>query len=216
MKQVSQSIFDHMLTHVPLHRTCSNQDADLPWLLIFDNADKPSLVNHAWPTNSNGSILVTSRDPGTTLMVAAGGLQLRSMTETSAVELLVSVIGGVSNDPAMYDRASQIAKYFGRLPLALLQIGAFITNKRLPLNDFLAYYHRNAAKIDNRQSGISDYEHTLSSVWDLALSSLDRDPSCLIKTLAVLEPDSIDEEVLQRGSVLVTVSGFEFLADEME
>lgn len=138
------------------------------------------------------------------------------MTESAAVEMLLGVIGGNSSDPTMHGQARHITEYFGRLPLALLQIAAFISKRRIPLHDFLAYYQRNAPKIDSRKSGLSDYEHTISSVWDLALSSLDGDPSSLIKILATLEPDSIDEEVLQGGSGLITIGEFNFLADEME
>ncbi|SPQ20325.1 4196d626-36d8-43bd-9a53-2dcfe937b147 [Thermothielavioides terrestris] len=39
------------------------QEPDVKWLLVFDNADDPDLLTDFWPHDRVGSILVTSRNP---------------------------------------------------------------------------------------------------------------------------------------------------------
>lgn len=66
--------------------------ADVPWLIVFDNADeadKEDLFEEFWPTGDWGSILITSRD--ITLHANVGGEVLIGLTEASAVHLLLSL-----------------------------------------------------------------------------------------------------------------------------
>ena len=113
----------------------------------------------------------------------------------------------------MFDR---ITRALGGLPLALNQIGGFISQRKLPLQDFLPLYERNSAKIDSRKTGLGEYEHTLSTVWEMSLSKLSDNPCRLLNLSVFFEPDSIHELVLTEGSKLLDDEEFEFMHDEME
>lgn len=84
------------------------------------------------------------------------------------------------------------------------------------MQDFLPLYERNAAKIDSRKTGVSDYSHTLSTVWEIALANLTGREFHLQTLLAFFEPDAVHESILVEGSKLVDDADFEFLSDEME
>lgn len=113
--------------------------------------------------------------------------------------------------------AREITHTLGGLPLAINQISGFIVQQKLALEDFLPLYERNAAKIHARKSGISGYEHTLSTVWEIALSKLTGDVSTFQKLLAFFDPDKIHESVLLEGFMDETEeSELFFLTDEME
>ena len=112
--------------------------------------------------------------------------------------------------------AKDIAHALGGLPLALNQIGGFIVQQRLALKDFLPLYEKNAAKINTRKSRLSDYDHSLSTVWELALSQLSGNASKLQKLLAFLDPDQIHESVLTGAIDDESYGDFSFLSDEME
>ena len=112
--------------------------------------------------------------------------------------------------------AKDITHALGSLPLALSQISRFIVYQCLALKDFLPLYERNAAKINAQKGGLSDYKHTLSTVWEMALNKLSGDASNLQKLLAFFDPDKIHEVVLTEGVEEEEDCNFRFLADKMK
>ena len=130
--------------------------------------------------------------------------------------MLLHIVGLDTQLSSNQEKARAITHALGGLPLALNQIGGFISQRKFPLQDFLALYERNSAKIDARKTGFSDYNHTLSTVWEMSLGKLPKDPSKLLNLLAFFEPNAIHEMVLMQGSKLLENEEFEFLQDEME
>ncbi|KAI0007592.1 hypothetical protein F4779DRAFT_642943 [Xylariaceae sp. FL0662B] len=189
-----------------------------PWLIIFDNADDLSALKIAWPGTSQGSILLTTRDFDVASNPAAHGLQLEPFGECEGCNMLLKQIGLDPALPSNQEHAIAITKALGGLPLALSQIGGFIAQRRLQLKDFLMLYERNAAKIDARKTVKDDYEHTLSTVWNVSFEKLPADSTKLLNLLIFFDPDSIDEEILLQGSRTLTDVGdeLEFLSDEMD
>ena len=109
-----------------------------------------------------------------------------------------------------------ISKAFGGLPLALNQIGGFISQRKLPLQDFLPLYERYASKIDARKAPGSDYEYTLSTVWDISLEKLTSASTHLLGLLSFFDPDEVSEDILLHGSKGLDDEKYMFLFDEFE
>lgn len=122
-------------------------------------------------------------------------------------------IGAASQ--ADLQNASNISRSLGGLPLALAQIGGFVTQRKLSLQEVLPLYERYAAKIDARKAPRSDYEHTLSTVWDVSFQKLSANPTRLLYLLSYFDPDGISEDILIHGSEGLSES-FAFLSDELE
>jgi hypothetical protein len=186
------------------------------WLLIFDNADDLETVRHVWPTNGRGSVLLTTRDANAAHSTASTGFQVQPFSVTDGAEVLLNLVGLDHNSISNRDKAAEITTALGGLPLALTQIGGFIAQRKLPLRDFLPLYERNASKIDARKINIGDYEHTLSTVWEMSMKKLEGDPRVLFNMLPYFQPDSIDESILAQGSSSIDEPDYEFLHDEME
>ncbi|KAK4656562.1 hypothetical protein QC762_0036880 [Podospora pseudocomata] len=122
-------------------------------------------------------------------------------------------IGAASQ--ADLQNASNISRSPGGLPLALAQIGGFVTQRKLSLQEVLPLYERYAAKIDARKAPRSDYEHTLSTVWDVSFQKLSANPTRLLYLLFYFDPDGISEDILIHGSEGLSES-FAFLSDELD
>lgn len=190
--------------------------AGFPWLLIFDNADDLEIIRFAWPGNAHGSVLITTRDFNAARGPASAGFYVQPFNDATGSDVLLHIIGLDTNLPSNQEKARAITQALGGLPLALNQIGGFISQRKLPLHDFLPLYERNSAKIDSKKTGFSDYDHTLSTVWEMSLSKLPKDSGKLLNLLAFFEPDAIHELVLTEGSKLLEDEEFEFLHDEMK
>ncbi|KAF2017327.1 TPR-like protein [Aaosphaeria arxii CBS 175.79] len=191
-------------------------EASDPWILIFDNADNLDVLRHAWPTNGAGSVLLTTRDANAVHTPASKGFHVQPFDVAAGSEVLLSLVGLDYSSTSNREKAIEITKALGGLPLALTQIGGFIVQRKLPLRDFLPLYERNASRIDSRKTSISDYEHTLSTVWEMSMKRLEGDAYTLFNMLPYFQPDGIDEIILSQGSKSVDEPTYEFLQDDMD
>lgn len=185
---------------------------------MFDNADGLQALKVAWPSSSRGSILLTTRDFDVANNPAAQCLHVEPFDDIEGSTMLLKQIGLDPAVPANKEHATAITQVLGGLPLALGQIGGFIAQRRLPLKGFLALYEKNAAKIDARKTGKVDYEHTLSTVWDVSFQKLPENATKLLNMLIFFDPDGVDEAIfLERSQTEPGIDHeFEFVADDME
>jgi hypothetical protein len=184
--------------------------------LIFDNADDLNILRLAWPGGAVGSILLTSRDFTAEFGPAAAGIHVQPFDDAAGTAAFLWLVGQDPTSQSNLSLAKDISQRLGGLPLALKQISEFITQQKLSLRDFIPLYERNAIKIHAKKTGMTEYEHTLSTVWELALSQLSGPASSLLELLAFFDPDKIDEAILTQASGPDEHVEFAFLTDEME
>lgn len=135
---------------------------------------------------------------------------------TDGSEVLLGLVGLDDSSQLNREKAMEITQTLGGLPLALTQIGGFIVQRKMALRDFLPLYERNASRIDARKTSVSDYEHTLSTVWEMSMNKLEGDAQTLFDLLPYFQPDGIDEAILVQGSSSLNEDVYAFLADDME
>lgn len=189
---------------------------DCRWLLVLDNADDAERIVGAWPSGAVGSVLLTSRDSAAWFGAAAESCKVQPFDDVAGVSAFLGLIGREAYTDSERMAAKKIMQTIGGLPLAINQISGFIVQQKLALDAFLPLYERNSVKIDARKVVYGDYEHTLSTVWELSLGQLSGPSRTLQAILAFLDPDKVHESVLREGGESIKESEFEFLADEME
>lgn len=136
-------------------------------------------------------------------------------TETGSAALL-NILGLDRESTSNQDEAKAITSVLGGLPLALNQIGGFITQRKIPLKNFLALYNRNSASVDAEATMNMNYNRTLATVWEMALSRVSGNAGTLHMILSFLDPDYIHEELLKEGALQVNDPSLEFMVDEIE
>lgn len=184
------------------------------WLVIFDNADDLEILAHAWPGSAAGAILLTSRDFTAGFSPASAGLAVQPFDDATGSAAFLELVGQTDPSQTNTELAREVTHKLGGLPR---QISGFVVKQRLSLKDFLPLYERNAGKINAKKTGLSDYQHTLSTVWSLALGQLTGNASSLQKLLTFFDPDRVDETILTNDKVAKARSDeFDFLQDEME
>ncbi|CAG8147427.1 unnamed protein product [Penicillium nalgiovense] len=186
------------------------------WLLIYDNADDLSLIKHTWPGGYGGSVLVTSRDPTASLYPASAGCQVPAFDTGDGTAALLNILGLDSESTSHQAEGKLITSKLGGLPLALNQIGGFITQRQMPLESFLPFYDRNSLSVDEKGSESMDSSHTLATVWEMALSQLSQNAKVLHMILSFLDSNGMDESVLKNGANRANDPELRFMVDEIE
>lgn len=180
--------------------------SDVPWLLVFDNAEDATLINSFWPHSRNGAILITSRNPAfATSNVGGVGEFLPPLSEASAVQMVKAQVPklftGGENDEK---EALEVVKRVGCLPLGIQASIGLINEADCSLRDYNQQWTNPMAVLkDARKKHVfrnfAPYENVgdeLEEVWLGSLTSLDAHSRFMIEIFALLDPDNIQEEEL--------------------
>ncbi|KKZ61380.1 hypothetical protein EMCG_03986 [[Emmonsia] crescens] len=185
----------------------------VPFLIVFDNADDPSILSPYWPNSVYGSVIITSRNPTTSQEgFAQHGLHLKVFDDEQGTKFLLSLLDqGVPLSKEDMVAANSLSRQFGGLPLALRQAAAFMRNKKCQPAQFSAIYQSRFQEIEKYY--IPNYPKTLVDVWNMSMSTLSEDSLTLLHTVALFDPDSIPTELFHASDVGHT-SG-EFMQDPL-
>ncbi|KAK3984497.1 hypothetical protein QBC44DRAFT_252748 [Cladorrhinum sp. PSN332] len=174
------------------------------WLLIFDNVIDQASIKSYWPAHDHGWVLVTTQNRDVVHM-ATFGIHLTTMLDDEGAKLLLRHLEYNSSDSSMYQDDVETAKVVSRelegLPIAIAHVAGYIGKLGRPLSYFLDQFRerRQASRVwsmDSRNTTTPQYERTLATVWDMALSVVSPEARFLIDVMAMLSPDSIPEEML--------------------
>lgn len=186
------------------------------FLVVFDNVESIDLLLQMWPSNDNGSILITTRSSSIAWKRAANVIHLQSFDRDQGVTTLTTLTGITLFNDQEREAAETIVDQLGGLPLAIVQISDFIRDRQYSFSEFLPLYRSSAKRIIAKGEALSEYNYTIGTVWALSLQKLSEDARTLQQLLSFLEPDSIEEELLLRNDNGLTADCFEFLHDDLE
>ena len=109
-----------------------------PWLLILDNADDLDMdLSTYYPNESNGHIIITTRNPNAIEHATVGHLRFRGMEPHEAIDLLLKAAYPASDQnsqvasPQKWQLAEGIAMELGYLPLALAHAAATVRRNQV-------------------------------------------------------------------------------------
>ncbi|KAM0267364.1 hypothetical protein ACHAPA_005906 [Fusarium lateritium] len=164
------------------------------WLLVYDNAEDLSVLQEYWPAGClSGAAIITSQDPVFN-HVTSRSIQLQPLTATEGSKLIQNYLRRGDSEQ---QSAEQLSTVLGGMPLAIVHFTGYISKSQCPIEHITANLdHRlKSSKIfkmkQNISAGARKYEHTLSTVWDLAFRRLSEDARLLLEYIAFLDPDDI-------------------------
>ncbi|MEM8716734.1 MAG: FxSxx-COOH system tetratricopeptide repeat protein, partial [Cyanobacteria bacterium P01_G01_bin.4] len=184
------------------------------WLLIFDNADQPELVQpfkpRFEPTGTQGHLLITSRAQDFQALGIARPVEMETLEPTEALAFLWrrSGRGKLSAQPPIEDSgaiqaASQLAAELGYLPLALEQAAAYLVAKKARFQDYLAsYQNRKLARLETAKPKLGNYPDSVATTWTLNFQQVEQTAPAsadLLRVSAFLHADGIPFELLTQG-----------------
>lgn len=142
------------------------------WLLIFDDvSDLDRLGEEDLPANGPGDVIITSRDQSWIPSGRSEGSVVPSLTPQESVALLRKVCPqGLEEE----GHALRIAERLEHLPLALAQVGAYLRDSLMSVEDFL---HLLQNKFDEFVTHVEPedlYPLPLAAAWNMQLDDLRR------------------------------------------
>ncbi len=157
------------------------------WLLVFDNAEDPQLLNRVLP--QGGHILITSRNPNWEKAVAVD-----VFSKEEALNYLQK-ISGISDQEEEFNL---LANELGYLPLALTQAGAYIRRQQIDVATYrTAFKEGQKQLLSQKEKG---YPGSVATAWLLSMEKITQEDPNALKLLNIcsyLAPDKIPEEFLE-------------------
>ncbi len=181
------------------------------WLLILDNATDVASAGKLLPRNSNGHILITSRDQN--WRGVAQPLSVLPLAREDAIKFLLERTG-----QSNHEAANDLADELGDLPLALEQAGAYIETTGKPIADYLRLFRSKQREMIARGQPATDYEATVATTWNISFQSLrDESPAAanLLNLFAFFAPEGIRREWIVAGAGSLPETLAVAVADEL-
>ena len=162
------------------------------WLVVFDNAEDPSLLRDLLPRSGQGRVLITSRRQDWSGISATS--TVASLPHDVAARFLMDRSGDHDEVAAL-----AIANELGGLPLALEQAGAYVAHTpTATLATYLELFRHHSTRVFERGQPL-DYPDTVLTTWSLALDRIgtEHPPALeLLRLLAFLAPDDVPVSLL--------------------
>ncbi|NJL42113.1 MAG: tetratricopeptide repeat protein [Leptolyngbyaceae cyanobacterium SM1_4_3] len=176
------------------------------WLLIFDNANTPSLLKPYRCQNPQGRTLLTSRTNSFASLGIRQPLALEVLSEAEAVTFLWERTEQVRPDRQTTEAqaAIELAKELGYLPLALEQAAAYIAFNEDDFEHYLMMYHQQKLQLLEEPSDrMGDYPESVATTWKINFNDVSKkSPAAadVLRLSAFLAPDEIPYELLVQGA----------------
>jgi tetratricopeptide (TPR) repeat protein len=173
------------------------------WLLVYDNADTPSLLVDYLPDSPRGHVLVTSRAATVDVLGVTDPIQLPLFSSEEALQFLFARTGR-ARTPGETSAAVRLVESLGGLPLALEQAGAFLAATSAPFAVYEASYEtRRLAALERSTPVIGGYAASVATTWAMNVAELEETSPVagdILRASAFLAPDSIPLDVLVAGA----------------
>ncbi|WP_344837924.1 FxSxx-COOH system tetratricopeptide repeat protein [Actinocorallia longicatena] len=159
------------------------------WLLIFDNANKPSDIEAhiPEPRAGQGHVLITSRNPEWSSVASTVVVDVFDRSES------VEFLGKRVRDRITDAEAGQLAERLGDLPLALEQAGALQLQTGISSEEYLELLDQQPVETLSANQPTA-YPSSMSSAWRLSITKLEEylPPSLqLLRCMAFFGPEPI-------------------------
>ncbi|HWM56804.1 MAG TPA: tetratricopeptide repeat protein [Pseudonocardia sp.] len=166
-------------------------DRNPGWVIVFDNATEPRVLEPFLPAAQHGDVIITSTNPAWRRL--ARPLALPPMARPESVAFAIARSG--DRDAA---GADELAELVGDLPLALEQACAYIEQTGMTVPDYVRLFRGRRADLLLRGGGGS--RPTVTTTWGLAFDRLrarSELAATVLETAAFLAPDAIDLALLR-------------------
>lgn len=179
------------------------------WLLVLDNADEPDELTSFLPPIVGGHLLLTTRATALRRLGIAQPIEISLFSVEQGALFLLHRAGLLAPDAPLeqislseQERARQLSRELGGLPLALDQAGAYLEATKISLETYQSIYQQHTMELLNERRG-QDHPNPVATTWALSFQRVEEKSAAaadLLRVCAFLAPDAIGEEILSEGA----------------
>ncbi|EXG79234.1 FxSxx-COOH system tetratricopeptide repeat protein [Cryptosporangium arvum] len=134
------------------------------WLLVFDNAEDPYLIENWVPSSGTGQVLVTTR--------RSGFRSLGTVLEIAVWDRAESITFLVDRCPHTdMGSADRLAHELGDLPLGLEQAAAYMDTEDIGADRYLTLWESASTRLLGK-GRVRGHAHTVATVWQLSVERI--------------------------------------------
>jgi tetratricopeptide (TPR) repeat protein len=174
------------------------------WLLVFDNADEPGLLDEYTPMNQKGHILLTSRAQLFDNLGISKAVELQKMPPDEAKEFLLKRTGRSALPQEENEAILKIAEELDYLPLALEQAGAYIKELKSSFSNYLSSYRTRGLEMFKKHPPVTGkYPESVATAWLLNFEQVEKTSKAsadILTASAFFNPDNIPLELIIKGA----------------
>ncbi|KAJ5710647.1 hypothetical protein N7488_004803 [Penicillium malachiteum] len=189
---------------------------DAEWIVIFDNAEDPEVLQLFWPESRGNRVLVTTIHPNLTFGLTHTEMEVPRFELKEACDFFQKLLR--VNPKANRASAEALVAKLDGLPLGINQMAALMRSQRMSVDKFLQNYLENEEYLHGQtKTGAmhSGYNKSINTVWDLSFQSLSGDAKTLLGIMCLISPDSIPRELLVESPKDKIPHSLRFCFDEM-
>lgn len=162
------------------------------WLVVFDNARDPAVLEPVMPRGGGGQIVVTSRNPSWAALARV--LPVDVFSPKDSVAFLRRRSGDEDEEAA-----EELAEELGHVPLTVSQAGAFVEQTPgLTLRGYLGLLRARTGEVLARGAALG-YSATVATTWELAFQAVRQASPAAIAILqlcAFVDSDDIPVDII--------------------
>ncbi|GAA3951939.1 FxSxx-COOH system tetratricopeptide repeat protein [Actinoplanes auranticolor] len=174
--------------------------ADMPWLLVYDNAASFDDIGELLPSGG-GHVIITTRNPA--FRSQHHVIEVDVMTRAESIDLLLRRMNTDGGDHTISTGdADRLAERLGDLPLALEQAAAYLDATATPATEYINLLEEHQHELLSEGKPAS-YPATVSATVQLALEQLrSQNPASvqLFQLFGFLGSEPVSLSLLRRGA----------------
>ena len=163
--------------------------AECRWLIVYDNAEDPQILQEFWPLAGRGQALVTTRNSRVASEFADTGMEIANWDNEKGLKFLFHLLQTDSArnlEDSEMTSAHELADKLSNHALAISAMAGVIHRQAWSITEFVEFYNRHQSQVLLRTPAIK-------ALWDISFKSLDAQSHAILAVMSFIEPDSIPQ-----------------------
>lgn len=194
-------------------------NVDSKWLLIFDNAEDPTLISQFWPVSNHGSVLITTRRHIFGIHPTISSIAINSFPAAEGASFILQLFGISTPNPEDGQAARVLSETLGGHTLALTQAVSLIFKKNWSLAKYLEMHSRHPQKVcDSHSSELihAGYLDGVKTVFIMSFQNLSPLASTVLGVLSLSAPNAVPESLFLIEPTIDLPDHLHFYHDEFQ